>query len=399
MASALWIRLRAVLQTMALAILALFVGTIAMAQSADEWRITQAKNEAKDGSTVVIVHNKGDMVVVVAAKSTSSSNYNADAGLINFAKGLPKCGTGKVTATPNGKGRMMVTNGAERCIFMTAVAGNTTGLAIAKPISLTQGDIVAVTEASLFQMLRNPDATKFALTPAKTRRVATTTTPQKTVAPPPVKTTTTAPPKTLKAAMDAIPDANRPIGMASVEGEWDSYNATITFDNYMLFPGGYAINSECAGWNAMKPPSAQPKCSTVRYTKLGPNSVRIGGENSDLDLFQPFRAGEMVNYDYGNIGGGGASTYGGGTSQISGSGLKLTPSGKVTVSNWTGTTVSGSNFTGYSSNRGGISGTYYLDGYMIAIQDQSGTISIGFIAKKDEGRDRYLYLNGELFWK
>jgi hypothetical protein len=56
-------------------------------------------------------------------------------------------------------------------------------------------------------------------------------------------------PASLKAAMDAIPRANRPIGMAMKEGEWDSYKMMVEWTNMVLFPGGVAIPATCRAWN------------------------------------------------------------------------------------------------------------------------------------------------------
>jgi hypothetical protein len=208
-------------------------------------------------------------------------------------------------------------------------------------------------------------------------------------------------PTSLKAAMDAIPRANRPIGMAMREGEWDSYNMQVEYTNMVLFPGGVAIPATCRNWNPQQSPKNITGCGTSSYT-LSNGQVRFPGKSdaSDLTDFTGFTAGKSVSIDVGNVSGGGASTYGASISQVSGGELLMTPSGDISSGDWVSNSLSGSSFTGYAGgSTKGVTGKYYLDGFLIAVQDRNGQISIGFIGQKHESSDVYTYLNGEQFWK
>ncbi len=208
-------------------------------------------------------------------------------------------------------------------------------------------------------------------------------------------------PASLKAAMDAIPRANRPIGMAMKEGEWDSYNMMVEYTAMVLFPGGVAIPATCRNWNPQKPPGPNMGCGITRYT-LTNGRVTFSGDKEPADLsdFKGFTAGKSVSINIGNVSGGGASTFGGSISQVSGGELVMTPAGEISSGDWVANSIQGGNYSGYAgSNSKGITGKYYLDGFIIAVQDKVGGISMGFIGEKIEASDRYIYLNGEQFWK
>jgi hypothetical protein len=209
------------------------------------------------------------------------------------------------------------------------------------------------------------------------------------------------PSTSLKAAMDAIPRANRPIGMAMKEGEWDSYKMMVEYTNMVLFPSGVAIPATCRNWNPQKPVGPAMGCGITRYT-LSNGRVTFSGDKEPADLsdFSGFMPGKSILINVGNIGGGGASTYGGSINQVSGGELKMTLSGDISSGDWVSNSIQGGNYSGYAgSNAAGVTGKYYLDGYLIAVQDRNGQISIGFIGQKTEGRDIYTYMNGEQYWK
>jgi hypothetical protein len=208
-------------------------------------------------------------------------------------------------------------------------------------------------------------------------------------------------PTSLKAAMDAIPRANRPIGMSMRKDGWDSFNAMIKYTNMVLFPGGVAINADCRNWTPQQSPKNITGCGTSSYT-LSNGKVRFPGDDEAADLsdFRGFAAGKSVSIKVGNVGGAGIASYGGGINQVSGGELLMTPSGDISSGDWVSNSIQGGNYSGYAgSNTPGVTGKYYLDGYLIAVQDRNGQISIGFIGQKYEANDVYTYLNGELFWK
>jgi hypothetical protein len=374
--------------------LALWVQATAV-QAQEGWRLAWEQNNP--GANVkTIQHSDGDSVIISVYAADGGASVDPKEGLAQIARVMPDCGIGPVTALPKSNSHLMVTGGNLQCVFMYSHANGKTGLVMGRVVGQDLADVLKVADGALQIAMNEPLTGKASASAADApANVAQPTAPVATGRTATGRAATPATATSLKTSVDGIPAAHRPIGMASVEGEFDSYNATITFDNYLLFPGGYAINSTCKNWNPMQSPAQQKGCSVVRYTQAGAGQVRIGGETSPTNLFEPFATGERVSYDYGNVSGRGGSGY----SQTSGSGLQLTRAGQITLSDWSGTSLGGGNYSGYAGNQGGISGSYYLDGYIIAIEDNQGNVSAGFIAKKNEGRDHYLYLNGELFWE
>jgi hypothetical protein len=150
-----------------------------------------------------------------------------------------------------------------------------------------------------------------------------------------------------------------------------------------------------------KPVGPNMGCGITRYT-LSNGRVKFTGDKDPADLadFNGFAPGKSVSINVGNVGGGGASTYGGSISQVSGGELKMTLSGDISSGDWVSNSIQGGNYSGYAgSNTAGVTGKYYLDGYLIAVQDRNGQISIGFIGQKTEGTDIYTFMNGEQYWK
>ena len=151
-------------------------------------------------------------------------------------------------------------------------------------------------------------------------------------------------PADLKAAIDAIPRANRPIGLIYTEGAWDSYNMTVTFNPHMLFPNGITINPNCTAWNPMKPITKDTAmgCGFDTY-RLEGDTAFIDSKSESINDYQGFKKGERVSVNFSNIGGlannglnppGANATWGGD--------LAMSPSGKIQVGSWSGSTINGS---------------------------------------------------------
>lgn len=211
-------------------------------------------------------------------------------------------------------------------------------------------------------------------------------------------------PTSLQAAVAAIPANNRPIAMINVS-QWDSVAMSMMPKPYILFANGYAVD-ECDPWDfTQMAPTPQAlrsigsDCTVKRWQKIG-NSYRL--QDSDGDWSEPgeagyirgFKAGERINVNHSNRGGAG----GYGSSSTWGAGLRMTTDGQFASSQWSGVAISTTGASGYSANRGGTSGTYYLDGFIIAVQDESGQISLGTIGRKVESGGTYIYLNGDMMW-
>lgn len=201
----------------------------------------------------------------------------------------------------------------------------------------------------------------------------------------------------LKAVMDAIPRANRPIGLVYTEGAWDSFNMSVTFNAHLLFPNGIAINPKCPAWNPMKPitQTTAMGCGFGTYTLEGDRAY-IDGKSESINDYQGFKKGERVSINFSNIGGlannglnpaGANATWGGD--------LTMTPSGQIRVGSWSGATVDGPNFVAYGGSESrGIQGEYYLDGYLIGVKDAQGRISVSLIWQQD---GQHVFLNGKQY--
>ncbi len=201
----------------------------------------------------------------------------------------------------------------------------------------------------------------------------------------------------LKAAMDAIPAAHRPIGVVYTEGEWDSYNMSISFTPHILFPNGIAISPSCTEWNPMQPitKTSAMGCFFYTYTLKG-STAYLDSKGQSIHDYQGFKKGERVSVNFSNIGGlannglnppGANATWGGD--------LSMSPSGRIQVGSWSGSSMSGPGYTAHGGqSRRGIEGEYYLDGFMIGVKDASGGISVSPIWQQN---GRHIFLNGEQY--
>lgn len=223
----------------------------------------------------------------------------------------------------------------------------------------------------------------------------------------------------LKQAVAAIPAANRPVaavshGTSSYSGWPPSYVYRVTAR--MLFGNGLA--STCADWDPGQfaptrgqAPFAEDGCDLIPWRKTTgtPQFQSEDGSWSSADSAEGlfgFKPGERIDVDFGNVGGIGFD-FGGGaggisTSTLSGGTLRMTADGRIAVGDWSTTVISGSRVGGGSSRSSGPRvGRYYLDGHIIAIIDENGDITRGFIAALagDGGRRiGHIYLNGRHYW-
>jgi hypothetical protein len=199
----------------------------------------------------------------------------------------------------------------------------------------------------------------------------------------------------LKTAVARIPVANRPVGMGYLS-EWDSVSMAMGYTPYLLFSGGFAVEADCA-WNPFMSPRESArlnKCDTTIWRGTSAN-VYVGTDDPVASGgFTGFKAGERLSINMSNVSGGSA----GSTSVLSSGTLRMDMQGNIQIGAWTGTNTQGGNFGAFSSNSGSASGQYHVEGYVLAIQLSDGTISFGSIARKQEGRDSYMFVNGEQYW-
>jgi hypothetical protein len=200
----------------------------------------------------------------------------------------------------------------------------------------------------------------------------------------------------LKSAIDRIPKDRRPIGLVYSEGPYDAYNASVTFRPHLLFPNGIMISPNCTAWDPAKPITADSAmgCGFERY-RLEGRTAYFKGESESIDDYQGFKKGEMVSVNFSNTGGLSSAVPNSGSSAVWGGELTMTPHGKISVGSWSGATVSGSGFGAYGgSNKQGVSGDYYLDGYLIGVQDAKGNVGVSFIWQQD---GQHIFLGGEQY--
>jgi hypothetical protein len=205
----------------------------------------------------------------------------------------------------------------------------------------------------------------------------------------------------LSDAIARIPAAHRPVGMGYLY-EWDSVAMSMGYTPYMLFRGNVAIEADCV-WNPSLPPvesARQNDCDVTRWRGTLPGSVYVGTDSpEESGGFRGFAPGERITVNMSTQSGGSVGGQFTGTTSVLSSGeLRMNTAGRIAIGSWTGTSTTGNNFGAYGSSGGAINGDYYLEGYVLAIRDASGKITIGTIARKQEGRDSYMFVNGEQYW-
>jgi hypothetical protein len=222
---------------------------------------------------------------------------------------------------------------------------------------------------------------------------------------------------TLKAAIAAVPLVNRPIAMVTrQEAQSSGGYVYYVYKPWMIFANGWASDSSCYNWDpryfAPTPASlgtADKKCDLVKWRKVGTEydfqdkdgSWDDAGKGAKLYSFTP---GQRLDATLENISGAGTAPVTGmiSVNTIWSGTLRMTKSGLI-QSDWANQTgISGGGFGGGASGSGAkLSGQYYIDGYLIAVGDKQGRISVGFIAgSNDKGQPRFtfIYLNGDLYW-
>jgi hypothetical protein len=222
---------------------------------------------------------------------------------------------------------------------------------------------------------------------------------------------------TLRAALAAVPVANRPIAMPTRREtrSLGGYNFVV-YKPWMAFANGYATDSRCYDWDprALAPTpqslgAAGKRCDLVRWRRVGTSMQfqKADGtwESDDKGaVLYPFTPGLRLDRTLENAGGTG-STPGVGAIAVNTvfrGGLQMTAAGTM-QSDWRNdTAISGAGIGGGASGSGTyLAGRYFADGYLIAVADARGTVSVAFIAgSHDEGEPRYthIYLNGRQYW-
>jgi hypothetical protein len=360
--------------------------------SAEGWQIEKSTAESD-----TVGHDSGAKVTSFAKPVTAySDDVTTARGLAAEFKQCPGLARAQIQKTMNGRGVMLLGNGSGiQCIIVVAHANNQQGFSLGFQKSDDDVGAVKLAEFMLFNRLAKNGGTA-ALLPARPNP----NTGKSGIKGNPGAATQ---PMSLKAALDSIPRGNRPLAMA-FRSEWNSVAMSMSYFPYVLFANNIAVEADCSAWNPGITPSVAtmsqlaPGCTVVRYALRG-NMIQFGGDDPvETGGFFGFKPDERINVNMSTQGGGSVGAVGAATSVLSGGQLQMSSAGRISVGSWAGTSTQGGNFIANSNSQRGVSGSYYLDGHLIAIQDQNGGISIGFIAGKIEGRDRYIFLNGKQYW-
>jgi hypothetical protein len=344
---------------------------------------------------------KDDVVTLSNAQRTVLITYNqtTDTGPDAIARTMDQGGacTGLASATPasilNGRARIWTTEGGVGCWLLSGQTAQRQATLLVMGAKPEDAQVMRIATDRLSAML--------GLTADAPRTVVSGEFESQ-----------------LKQAIAAIPAQNRPVGAVtygtgSYSGWPASYTYTVT--TRMLFGNG--LSSTCSDWDPGQfsprrgqPPFATDDCSLIAWRKAA-GAVEFQSDDrswSSADIAEGvfgFKPGERIDIEFGNVGGIGFNfgTPGGvAASTLSGGTLRMTRDGWIAVGDWSTTVISGSNIGGGSSRTSGPKvGRYYLDGHIIAIIDDRGEITRGFIAAVagDKGtRIGHVYLNGRHYW-
>jgi hypothetical protein len=220
----------------------------------------------------------------------------------------------------------------------------------------------------------------------------------------------------LQKAIAAVPAANRPVAMVTRQEAQNSGGYVYyVYQPWMLFANGWATDSRCYDWDprflAPTPASlgtAGKRCELVKWRKTGTEYYFQDEDGSWDDAgkgakLYAFTAGQQVEADLENTSGAGTAPVTGmiSVNTIWSGKLKMSKTGFIQTDWANQTGISGGGFGGGASGGGTSSGRYYVNGYLIAVGDDRGGVSVGFIAgSHDENQPRYtyIYLNGDLYW-
>jgi hypothetical protein len=381
----------------------LAAGIAAYAQSATGWRL-QSSNAMGD----TIVHGSGAVVNALAVPTQKDiSDEQAARTVARTLKECPGIATAPARKTANGRGIALVAPvGAGQCVVVTGHGNGKVAMALGLQKTSEDIELVKLAEFMAFNRLDARTTGQAGGAPAlpapPTGQTALGTnksgnTKSGSIVPVPQ-------PASLKAAINRIPPANRPIDMA-YRSEWDSVSMSMSYVPWVLFADNIAVEADCDTWNYSYTPSRATisknaiGCDVATWRKVG-GSIKFDDDDPvDHGGFGRFAPGERISIAMRRQGGGSVSGGFASTSVISSGDLRMTPAGQIAIGSWSGVTTSGSNFTAYGSGNRGVQGTYYLDGFLMAVQDAAGRISIGFISRRTEGRDTYMIVNGKLYWK
>jgi hypothetical protein len=211
-------------------------------------------------------------------------------------------------------------------------------------------------------------------------------------------------------AIAAVPAAHRPIGyVLRSETAYDGSNLQFVFKPWMLFANGYATN--CYEWDpAIIAPtpaafaSAGLDCTLERWRRAG-NDAQFQSddgawsEGQTLSDFKPVRAGTRLNLrlealsTFSTLSNWGSP----GLAIFDVSRLQMSENGRLIIGD---TKYSWRNSDSETTSSAGLSGEYYLDGFLMSVRGPNGEISRHFftaLLPTQTDEKQFVFIDGTQF--
>jgi hypothetical protein len=191
-----------------------------------------------------------------------------------------------------------------------------------------------------------------------------------------------------------IPANQRPVSASLYSySRWSGFPAMLIFEVGMAVAFDNGVEIACLEWDPAE---------TVDLNKLANTEDCTLPEDDDKSKIFPFKAGERLTLSYGNVSASGFDGLEGSASSVSGRGLQLNKAGEIILDRWRASHLSAAAARARSTatNKSGVTGRYYLDGYTITILTNKGEILNGFIGYSvdDSNKIDALFLNGKHYW-
>lgn len=159
------------------------------------------------------------------------------------------------------------------------------------------------------------------------------------------------------------------------------------------FPNGYS--TDCTDWDLI---SGSPTPQSI-----GSSDCELTKENNAEKRLNGFEPGETLHKSFGRISADGIDAMDSSTSTLSGGEIAFSRDGRIVIGEFNAFFVNaGANASGAGGgNRKNISGRYYLNGYTITVQTDSGEVFHSYISwSSDSGSQNidHIHFAGKHYW-
>lgn len=217
-------------------------------------------------------------------------------------------------------------------------------------------------------------------------------------------------PADLLATLDRVPAAARPVAMVARSSYEVLSGLTVT--PWALFGNGVAISGECAAYSPLSGPPTlalveHGDCDARRWLGSGEALAMIDSDGEAIENDNPageagrFTRGQAVDlavvmHGHSQIGTGDPYTT---TASVSRTGtLRLTTDGRFGGSAARSVqAIGGLVFERPNRRAEAFEGRYAMDGFLIAITDPAGTVTIKPIGLYTEDGDNFVYYEGDVY--